>query len=116
MNTVDKYTFGNTTSAINLADILTKENNPKLLGKVSSVLSRVNRYINLIDCGLEKTDDRKVILQMVKNAIISEIDEKEWPKSVKTHVKLMVTTNYRKAFHGEPDRNDLTRKLQKTRK
>jgi len=91
---LDPYTFGKFPAAVNLAAILSKEENTRYQKKTARLLNRYCKYfflINHIPC--PKT--RIVLLRMVYLQSQIVIDKCNLPLLIKTHAQCVVTSFYR---------------------
>jgi hypothetical protein len=99
MSVLDPFTFGNTPAAVNLADILSKED-----GKTRrKVASKVHHYFELFKSALEISDPRqqKEIVALIYQKCKFVIAKLDTQAKVKSHAINVLQTRYKIIIRGE---------------
>jgi hypothetical protein len=92
---MDKNTFGDFPSAVNLAQILAEINDKKLTEQVGRRISKICARLNKIS-EIEDRVQRKWILEMFWRDFLWSASNRHWPENVHSHARTVITTFYRK--------------------
>jgi hypothetical protein len=94
-------TFGNTTAAVNLADILSQESFSKYGGYVSKFLSTQNRYFNVVIYNVWEPDRKSTargILNIIYNEGRIKLKASNLPLKIISHTLNLYAFSFRKAM------------------
>ena len=106
-----KTPFGSTVAAIRLAQMV--EDNPKARRFVSSTLSEFNNLLMKAARG-EDVKASRCLYILVRNEFIQRVDSSSTDPDVKSYLKNVLHTNYKKYKQGLEYRYDAIKRIRKS--
>lgn len=104
-------TYGKTPCAVNLVNILEKEEYVPYRRRVTNIFNEYNKLINQVDISNVPEDSKKIIFRMIGVDFDSQLRRLKLPKIVESHLRNVFITNIKRAIKLEKDRNDYVKKF-----